>query len=237
MGNSKSRVIKEPRLPHFRQFNKLPGEVQFVVWKYVVAAEQGVVEILGGQYPNSNLLSVRRIGGTPVTLHLCQWSRIAAQQVYRNAFSAIDGRGVWFNFDRDILDTQNAGQNRWYSRYPKIAADLALVRNVTMRDLSDNYTRLSFGPPLKPYANLRVLRLSRNAAVLTWKMGTSRRAHDSDVREALKLFWRINMPTRSVPLLIFLEDETTLLQEGIQLLTIGNKASCRRPLYDEYPLH
>jgi hypothetical protein len=41
-------------------------------------------------------------------------------------FTAIDGRGVWFDPIRDTLDSRTTN-SFWYFKYPDIRSDLALV--------------------------------------------------------------------------------------------------------------
>lgn len=75
-------------------------------------------------------------------------------------------------------------------RYPNPQGDLALVRNLAMRDTSNNYIRFLFGPLLSPYAILRVLHLARNAAAFIWGAEPSLGTYDNNIREAFVRFWR-----------------------------------------------
>lgn len=194
-------------------FSELPAEIRLLIWSYYAVAAPGIVMVtrakkhllLEGSFDVS---TVRRIGGPPFPLQVCHDSRVAALQHYRLMFTAVDGRGVWFDPVRDTLDSRNAS-SYWYLEYPNIRADLALVQNLILRPLVITGSTFRFRY-LQRFPNLQRLALLRDADLMR-ALNYSVAVHDTRGRTQLEAYWYKNMPGSPVPLLLFLTEEPSLL--------------------------
>lgn len=197
MGNSFSRALAARGSPS-PSFTDPPREVWQSIFGYVAIAEAGVVEIAGSE--TCNVVKLQRVGGVPAALQICYQARAEALRVYRTVFTTINGHGVYFNPENDVLRVWNA-HVLWYNRY-NIESDLALVRNAEMLHL---YSIFGFTfDSLTPFNNLRQLRVTGTM----WAYGdTASAGYEARIMDALRDWWDNNRPPGSrIPLLSFIPD-------------------------------
>lgn len=115
----------------FLRFPQLPKELQEMVWALVQEdQEQIIVRIASVSFANPGVFTIST-SGIPPMLHVCGRSREIALQYNDLHFGAIQGRRLYFNMERDLL--QLVGFSRWKfsaTLTPAIMQDINMARNV-----------------------------------------------------------------------------------------------------------
>lgn len=199
MGNSTS-TQDSPLLPG-RDF---PPEVWLSIIPFVaVAAEPRTITLQTLTYGQ---VMIQR-SPLPAALQINYNIRTVTLLHYEMAFNAIDGHGVYFDFERDILSVGNV-REYWIDTYQVLHPELSRIRHLIATTLTR--TRISgfqhiahnfdFSSLLE-FTGLRTLRLPRDNVMLN-EMDT--RAYDIIGRRQLAHWSRRNMPADSpVPTLTF----------------------------------